>query len=810
MKRLSSFSEDTLKTRLIHEDSGRFRRAVIVAFSGVMILLLSVWLLLNFLSIDLLFPVALLKHLVGSTFIIGAISLAIALFSRKLQLAMSIMAIFIALQFIPTLIYTGGFISPFIVIYLLTILLSIILVDLVPIKIGVLNFYIITVSYIVISLVQKAGMLPYKIEYVEKLLELDYFFWLVFVAVCFSFIHGFIVVYGSSRNIRDTFSQMILTYRHVAEGTSVLTGKQFATEICEALRKSLDITKTFLIELDTKENNVALISETDVSEAHQFERTVSEEFKAALSGTTGVDKLKVADIAGFPVSFENENDYVHLMKIHDVSGTLCAVLGIVDASINKVNGVLAADILQIFANRISSEFARSAEEKKRLQMQQMFGQGQKMQAIGKLASVVAHDFNNVLNGIFGFASLIKKTAGPDSVQTKYAEKIFQLGNNATALISQLLSYSRTKPINFVSFDLKAITDVCLEIIRLTLKKQIKITNVCQQEMHVFGDASMVQSALLNLAINACDAIENNGELTVKIEKQQMVESNVQDFITGKFIPSGEYTVVAVSDTGCGIPEEQLVRIFEPFYTTKPAGRGTGLGLAAVVGCMEAHKGFITVSSISGCGSTFYLYFRDLVLQQDTETESINGLVEKMNSENGVFGGTAIGETISGSKIQIPALQQGGFDLKSSIDSVCQLSDSGKNQLRRKIKKVLIVDDDLMILDAISTFLNSHGYNIISCNSGENAIKMFETNREYIDIAILDMIIPDIAGRVLLDRFRELNAELKVVMMTGYSNSSDIEYVKNKGVITILNKPFEFSVIDSILLDIASKIPGKNI
>jgi signal transduction histidine kinase/CheY-like chemotaxis protein len=623
-------------------------------------------------------------------------------------------------------------------------------------------------------------LLPHKIDYVEKLLQLDYFFWLVFVTVCFSFIHGFIAVYGSSRNIRDTFAQMILTYRHVAEGTSVLTGKQFATEICEALRMSLDVSKTFLIELDTKENGVALISLADVSGSSQCERTISEEFKAILARANGdFNKLKVADIAGFPVSSENENDYVYLMKIHDVSGTLCAILGIVDASINKVNGVLAADIIQIFANRISSEFARSAEEKKRLQMQQMFGQGQKMQAIGKLASVIAHDFNNILNGIFGFASLIKKTAGPDSVQIKYAEKIFQLGNNATALISQLLSYSRTKPVNFVSFDLTVIADVCLEIIRLTLKKQIKITNVSQQGMHVFGDASMVQSALLNLVINACDAIENQGELIVKIEKKQMGESIVQDFITGKFIPSGEYTVVSVSDTGCGIPEDQLVRIFEPFYTTKPVGRGTGLGLAAVVGCMEAHKGFITVDSIPGSGSTFYLYFRDLVLQQDTETDSIDGIMEKLNNENELFRETMVTGTMPVTQNKISALQQDEYDLKGTIDSLSQLSDSSKNQLRRKINKVLIVDDDLMILDSISTFLNSHGYNIISCNSGENAIKMFETNKDSIDIAILDMIIPDITGRVLLDRFRELKTELKVVMMTGFSNSSDIEYVKKK-------------------------------
>jgi signal transduction histidine kinase/ActR/RegA family two-component response regulator len=811
MKRLTSFSEDTLKTRLIHEDSERFRRAVIVAFTGVTVLILIAWLLIDSLSLDQILPVTPLKYLVGIAFVMSVVTLSLALFSRRLQLAMSIMAIFISLQFIPTLIFTGGFISPFIVLYLLAILLSSILVDLVPKKIGLINFSIITGSYILISLVQKAGMLPYKIDYVEKLLKLDYFFWLVFVTVCFSFIHGYIAVYGSSRNIRDTFTQMILTYRHVAEGTSVLTGKKFATEICEALRKSLDISMTFLIEFDNEKNNAALISVIDGSGVKQYERTISDEFITSLMGAN-VDnnKLRVTDIAGFPVSIESKNDYVYMIKIHDVSGNLCDVLGIIDASINKVNGVLAVDILQIFANRISSEVARSAEEKKRLQMQQLFGQGQKMQAIGKLANVIAHDFNNILNGIFGFVSLIKKTADPDSDQTKYAEKIFHLGNNATALISQLLSYSRTNTINFVSFDINSIVDVCLEIVRLTLKKPIKVISVHQQAVNVFGDESMVQSALLNLAINACDAIENQGELIVKVEKKQMVESDVQDFISGKFVPPGEYIVVSVSDTGCGIPKDQLTRIFEPFYTTKAAGRGTGLGLAAVVGCMEAHKGFITVSSFPGSGSTFCLYFTGLVLQQESETDSINILKEKLNKEDDTLHVTI--ETLKSTIRENTAStnQHYGYDSDSAIDSINQLSDSGKNLLRRKIKKVLIVDDDVMILDSISIFLKSHGYDILTCNSGENAIKMFETNRNFIDIAILDMIIPDISGRVLLDRFRVLKPELKVVMMTGFSNSSDIEYVKTKDVITILYKPFEFNVIDTILLGMASGILLKNI
>ncbi|HEX2958243.1 MAG TPA: response regulator [Chitinispirillaceae bacterium] len=803
MRRLSTLSEENLRARLIHEDSERFRRAIIVAFSGVCILLMIAWLLLSFLSLDLLFPVAPLKYLAASAFVVSSICLALALFSRKLQLAMSVMSIFISLQFIPTLIFTGGFISPFVIIYMLSILLSFVLVDLIPIKIGLISFSVITGSYIVISLVQKAGMIPYKIDYVEQLLKMDYFFWLVFSVVCFSFIHGFISVYGSSRNIRDTLTQMIMTYRHVAEGTAVFSGKQFTVEICDALRRALGVSNAFLIEIDGGEKHNSLVSAAGAAGRTQFEQVIASEFKCLLTNSLAeINIMKMREIIGFPLPLASSNDYVFWTKINDASGTLCAVLGIIDSSVNKMKGVLANDILQIFANRISSEFARIKEEKKRLQMQQLFGQGQKMQAVGKLASVIAHDFNNVLNGIFGFASLIKKNAGPDSAQTRYVEKIFQLGNNATALIAQLLSYSRAKPINFVSFDISEITGLCLEIIRLTLKKKIKITNEGQPGIHVFGDASMIQSALLNLALNGCDSIENQGELNIKTESKQLEESDVQDSISGKFIPSGRYIVVSVSDTGCGIPEEQLKRIFEPFYTTKAVGQGSGLGLAAVVGCMDAHKGFIVVSSIPGSGSTFYLYFRDVALLQGTGTDSNISTADRLNIEDGVV-------LVNNGAEKLPMINkltgQYEHDFKMTIEAFDTIPDSGKSQLRRKIKKVLIVDDDIMILDSIGTFLNNLEYNSISCNSGETAIQMFETNKDSIDIVILDMIIPDVSGRVLFDRFREFKPEIKIVMMTGFSDPADIEYVKKQGAITVLNKPFECSVIDRILLDIASGI-----
>jgi signal transduction histidine kinase len=802
MKKNTSYSDDALKAKLIHEDAERYRRAMITAFAGMTVLVLLAWFLLRSSSLNLTLPATQLRMLTGFAFVICVCSLFLALFSRKLQLAMSIMSIFISILFFPTLMLTGGFISPFIIVYLLSMLLSIILVDLVPVRIGLINFLIITGSYILVSLGQKAGILPVQIEYVEQLMKQDNFFWLIFVSVTLCFIHGFFAVYASSRNVRETLTQMILMYRHVAEGTSAFIGEHFSTEICEALRKTLRVTNAFLIELENDNKFTARVFISGNQGKEQLERTITEEFRNLITKPVpAAHIITIKEIGGFPLKIVPESQFVYWIPVNDTTGSNCTILGVIDPLINKTRGVLVDDILQIFGNRISAEFARSAEEKKRLQIQTLLGQGQKMQAIGKLANVIAHDFNNILNGIFGFASLINKVSGPDSVQAKYTGKIFQLGNNATTLISKLLSYGRSKQANSTLFDIALIVEECLDIIRLTVKKQIDISSDNVKGVNGYGDASMVQSALLNLLINACDSIENKGSLFVKTEKRFIEKSTIQDFLSGQNIPDGDYVIVSVKDTGCGIPEDQLIRIFEPFFTTKGVGRGTGLGLAAVIGCMEAHQGYITVTSALGVGSTFNLYFPLHFFNDRSNTTTDTGtIVLPLDKMENTYITTEQLEKVkdnTGSKILEKEQIQMECDLKG-------LSDAHKVHLRCKIKKILVVDDDLMILDAISTYLKCLQYQIISCNSGESAIKMFDSNKDLIEVAILDMIIPDIPGRVLMDQFRVINPKLEVIIMTGFSNLADIEHVKKQGVVTILNKPFEFNCLDTLLIDMALK------
>ncbi|MBN1603582.1 MAG: response regulator [Chitinispirillaceae bacterium] len=794
MRRVTHYSEDALKAKLIHEDAERYKFALISAFAGITILTPVVWLLLQSPSLNLTIPVEPLKYLTGTAFFACLGILLLSLYPKKLQLSINVLSILFSLMFFPTLMFTGGFMSPFIIVYMLTMLLSIIMVDIVPIRIGVINFFIITSSYVFVSLAQKTGIIPVHIDFVERLMMQDYFFWLVFISVCICFINGFIAVYATSRNIKDTLTQMILTYRHVAEGTSALIGEQFETEICEAVKRTLQTDAAFLIKFDSQNGDAAQIIYVNDRSCEHYEKKIGNEFRNFLIRQECSEHVyQVGTINGFPLDITPATQFVYWIRVDDSVGTLSAILGITDPLVKKIRGILAADILQIFANRLSAELARSREEKKRLQMQLLLGQGQKMQAIGKLANVIAHDFNNILNGIFGFASLIARVAGPDSIQAKYTGRIFQLGNNATTLISQLLSYSGTRQVNSEPVDISSVVEECLEIIRLTIKKKITITDDFKSGCFVNGDVSMVQSALLNLMLNACDSMADQGILTVKIGKHLIGEAHIHDFLSGQQIPSGEYTTVLVMDTGCGIPEDHLTRIFEPFFTTKGAGRGTGLGLAAVVGCMEAHSGYITVRSVPGGGSMFKLFFPVNFNQQEPDIEDVKGPDSFVTSTS-------------------------SFDVQLQEDSNIPLSvisnqyegqkyeftDTQKIKLRSSIRKILVVDDEVMFLDALTMFLSGLNYNIISSSSGESAVGLFNENKDEIEITILDMMIPDIAGRVLMDRFRVTKPEIEVIIMTGYSNSTDLEYVKKQGVLTILNKPFEFALLDTILLNIAFK------
>jgi len=243
--------------------------------------------------------------------------------------------------------------------------------------------------------------------------------------------------------------------------------------------------------------------------------------------------------------------------------------------------------------------AKEKAEKEREQLQQMLFHAHKMESVGRLASGVAHDFNNIITGIQGFAELISQDIPEDAPSHERLQTIITLCKSSAALTRQLLIFGRKMPVEFKRTSINSIIKDTLNLIRHTVKEGIEIRINLQDDIpEIEADIGQFTQVLVNLALNARDAMEGKGILEFRTER----------CINAKHIDKErEYACISVSDTGCGIPEEDIPKIFEPFFTTKEVGKGTGLGLATVYSIVDIHRGWIDVYSELGKGTTFKIY-----------------------------------------------------------------------------------------------------------------------------------------------------------------------------------------------------------
>jgi signal transduction histidine kinase len=250
-------------------------------------------------------------------------------------------------------------------------------------------------------------------------------------------------------------------------------------------------------------------------------------------------------------------------------------------------------------------------------------QVEKMEALGQLASGIAHDFKNVLFGINGYATLIRKKAVNEPTLQKYSEKILEVSEMASKLISNMQSFSRKESHEMLSIDIHTIIDNTIHLLEHSISKQITLSCQFEAEFHdVYGNSAMLQNVFLNIGINAKDAIESEGTICFRTQNRVFNENDTLVVIK-KLIP-GEYIIISVEDSGKGINEDIMHKIFEPFFTTKDKGKGTGMGLATSYTTIKEHQGIIDVKSQMGKGTTFEIYL---------PVFSSNKLVNVSSSEN---------------------------------------------------------------------------------------------------------------------------------------------------------------------------------
>ncbi len=349
-------------------------------------------------------------------------------------------------------------------------------------------------------------------------------------------------------------------------------------------------------------------------------------------------------------------------------------------------------------------------ERKSLEEQLL--QSQKMEAIGTLAGGIAHDFNNLLQAILGYTTLLQFDIKANQPGHQELSFVVEAARRATQLTRQLLTFSRRQKIDPKDVNITDLIDKFVQLVRRVIGESIELKLLAESEaVLVHADASQIEQVLMNLSVNARDAMPNGGVLTIKTETATIDENGARE---KGWTKGGPYFVLSVSDTGHGIPEDKLDKIFEPFFTTKEVGKGTGLGLATVYGVVRRHEGYVEVESKTGVGSTFSIYLPCY------EAGDIN--------ENGVT---------------TQAMPKGN-------------------------ETILVAEDDEMVRRLAQQVLTSHGYTVLTAADGEETLALIQKQDSEIDLVLMDVIMPKMSGPEVVTRLGSLATKIKFLFTSGYS------------------------------------------
>ena len=395
----------------------------------------------------------------------------------------------------------------------------------------------------------------------------------------------------------------------------------------------------------------------------------------------------------------------------------------------------------------------------RKKMEDRLRQSEKLEAVGQLAGGIAHDFNNQLAGIIGYADLVRTDIDDDSPVALSVDSILVAARRAADLTSQLLAFARRGKNESAAVDIHQLVEEVASLLSRSVDKRITIERRLEAApSHALGDPSQLQSAILNLAINARDAMPGGGTLTVATRIVAISAGDGDEEDGRSAVPPGDYLEVEVSDTGVGMDEETRQRIFEPFFTTKSKGKGTGMGLAAVYGTVRNHGGAIDVTSERGRGSTFRmllpLYDGPLTPEESTVPP---------------------GKTARGAA------------------------------------RILIVDDEDAVSGVASRMVELLGYSAVVRRDGVSATEFYQDSWREIDLVFLDMSMPRMGGRETFNAMRKINPDAVVLLTSGFSINDEVQALIDSGAYGFIQKPFwkkDFTrTVVETLQEAARRSPG---
>jgi len=416
---------------------------------------------------------------------------------------------------------------------------------------------------------------------------------------------------------------------------------------------------------------------------------------------------------------------------------------------SKVSLEVGAKVVQIADTMLIQFFVRDFTEKKLLQEQVVHTQ--KMDSIGALVAGISHNFSNLLTAILGNIELIFARGNPDEITARRMKSIESSARKAAVMVSTLLNFSRKEKFHMVPLNLNDVVYEAIKLLEGVIEKRIRIKTEFDSISRIEGDQSRLEQIILNIIINARDAMPDGGLITIKTREITIEKDR---FDMPAFIPPGRYIVLTISDTGKGMPPEIAQRIFEPFFTTKGRGKGTGLGLSLVYRTVKDHKGYITVQSEAGRGSTFFVYL-----------------------------------PISGKGMHLPVHPEISFSPET--------------------QNILVIDDEEEVLELVRDILETHGYRVLHSTNPLSALDIAKNLGTALHLVITDIMMPLMNGKELIENLRIIRPDIRVIAISAYSDG--VLEQDSKMVDVFLQKPFEasslLSSVNKVIGSRASKFPS---
>jgi PAS domain S-box-containing protein len=409
---------------------------------------------------------------------------------------------------------------------------------------------------------------------------------------------------------------------------------------------------------------------------------------------------------------------------------------------NTISNLLHEPGIRAVVMNLRDITERKQADAERARLEQRLRQAEKMEAVGRLAGGIAHDFNNILGGILGYAEMLVETTPAGSPQRRYAQNVLTAATRASALVEQILSYSRSQRGKRVPVELDRIVAETLELVRGSLGHGIRLeTWLPEAPLYVVGDPTQLHQIMMNLCTNAIHAMGEHGTLRVSLDPADIEADRVFQHTT---LHAGRYARLTVADSGSGMDATTLTRLFEPFFTTKEVGKGTGLGLSLVYGIVTDSAGAIDVASTQGQGSSFAIY------------------LPRVDSP-----------VVAGDDAEAPVVRGNG-------------------------ERVLVVDDEEALMAVTSETLKRLGYEPAAFPDGAAALAEFESRPGSFDAVITDEVMPGLSGTDLARSLRRYRSDLPIMLVSGYIGPMMSERALAAGVDAILKKPVQSHELASAL------------